>query len=90
MGKARGSGVCLDVVIKYDYSCVMHAAWILVTGRGGVLSFLHGDCRETVCARQASWYLAVQVHNAPAKKNKGIKITDVGEVVSHNTFIIKS
>lgn len=34
------------------------------------IEFLHGDCREPVCARQASWYLVVQVHNAPAEKRK--------------------
>ena len=35
----RRARVCLNVVIKFDYSCVMHAVWILVTEWGGVLSF---------------------------------------------------
>lgn len=45
------------------------------------IEFLHGDCREPVCARQASWYLVVQVHNAPAEKRgkKKKKITEVQE-----------
>lgn len=48
--------------------------------------FLHGDCREPVRARQASWYLVVQVHNAPAEK----KITEGDEVVSQKALIIQS
>lgn len=39
MGKEYRAQVCLNVVIKCDYSCVMHAVWTLVTERGGVLSF---------------------------------------------------
>lgn len=39
MGKEYRARVCLNVVIKCDYSCVMHAVWTLVTERGGVLSF---------------------------------------------------
>lgn len=31
MGKEYRARVCLNVVIKCDYSCVMHAVWTLVT-----------------------------------------------------------
>lgn len=84
--------MCLNVVIKFDYSCVMHAVYSRNRVRRST-DFLHGDCREPVCARRASWYLVVQVHNAPARRKngkKGRKITDVDEVVSQKTFMIQS
>lgn len=47
------------------------------------IELLHGDWRKPVCARQASWYLVVQVHNALAKekrkKEKKRKITALYE-----------
>lgn len=39
MGKELLALVCLNVVIKFDYSCVMHAVWILITEWRGVLTF---------------------------------------------------
>lgn len=61
------------LVINFDYSCAMHAVQIPSCSRvRRSIELLHGDCRKPVCARQASWYLVVQVHNALAKKKKKV------------------
>lgn len=54
--------------------------------------FLHSDYREPVCARQASWYLVVQVHNAPAekKKKKQLKKMSAEMVLSQKGFSFQS
>lgn len=75
------------LVINFDYSCVMHAVQIPSCSRvRRSIELLHGDCRKPVCARQASWYLVVQVHNAPAKKKKKKEVQEAKGVYYLVTF----
>ena len=70
MGKQHRAGVRLNVVIKFDYSCVMRAVRTLVAERvKRSTELLHGDCGES-CMCQTSQLVTRCPSTQCSKKNE--------------------